>query len=211
MDAGLLPVKELAVANGRLSGFLTHDQRLEVSRALLSDALDLCEKTPFLQWSVVTGDRGVAEEAGGRGLAVVQDPGTGLNDALAEGISKAVHAGAETITILPVDVPLATAEDVRDLFDTGATSDVALVPSHSDGGTNALFMSPPNALEPRFGPSSLTAHLADAQQRRLRCSILDLTRLALDVDTPDDARDVLERGGDSHTVRVLRRLLDQNS
>jgi 2-phospho-L-lactate guanylyltransferase len=208
VDAGLLPVKELAVAKQRLASAFSDEHRIQVSRALLQDALDLCGKTPFLHWYVITGDAEVAAEARSRDLDVVEDPGSGLNDALAAGIATAKAAGAKTITILPSDVPLATADDVRDLFDTGATSDIALVPSHSDGGTNALFLSPPDALTPRFGPASLTAHLKEGEAGGLRCSILGLERLALDVDTPEDARALVEIGGESRTVEILRRLLE---
>ena len=211
MDAGLLPVKELSDANQRLSAAFTNEQRLEISRALVADALDLCEKTSFFRWLVVTSDSNVAQLAKSRGFEVVEDPGHGLNAALDAGIKHAMDAGAKTATVLPVDVPLATSEDVRDLLDTGAISDVALVPSHSDGGTNALYLSPANALQPRFGPMSLSAHVGDAERRGLRCSILDLPRLALDVDTPDDAKGVVEKGGASQTVQVLRRLLRENA
>lgn len=211
MDAGLLPVKKLREAKQRLSEEFDPDQREEISRALLSDALDLCEKTPFLRWSIVTADTEAAADARRRGLVVVDDPGAGLNAALAAGIQEARAAGAGSITIIPVDVPLATAEDVHDLFDTGATSDVALAPSHSDGGTNALYLSPPDALRPRFGPASLRAHLDEGHAAGLRCSILDLSRLAIDIDTPEDAREVAKEGGSSRTAQLLQRLLEPRS
>ena len=208
MDAGLLPVKKLSDANQRLADEFSQEQREEISRALLSDAMDLCERTSFLRWSIVTGDADAAADARQRGLTVVDDPGAGLNEALAAGIQEAKSAGAGSITIIPVDVPLATAEDVHDLFDTGATSDVVLAPSHSDGGTNALYLSPPDAVQPRFGPASLRAHLDEGHAAGLRCSILDLFRLAIDIDTPEDARAVAKEGGNSRTARLLQRLLE---
>lgn len=203
MDAGLLPVKRLSEAKGRLAPELDAAQRLELSRALLADALDRCAATDFLRWWVVTDDPEVEDEARGRGLDVVRDPGRGLNEALAEGISAATTAGAESVTVLPVDIPLATAEDVRDLVDTGATSDVVLAPARVDGGTNALYLSPPDAIPPRFGPASLRVHIGDAEAARLRCSILDLPGLALDVDTVEDARLLVERASETSRVAQL--------
>ena len=208
MDAGLLPVKRLREAKQRLAADLNAEQRLELSRALLGDALSRCEQTAFLRWWVITDDREVEEEAAGRGLGIVADPGQGLNAALAKGINTATAAGAESVTILPVDVPLATSEDVQDLVDTGATSDVVLAAARVDGGTNGLYLSPPDVLRPRFGPGSLRAHVADAEAATLRCSILSLPNLALDVDTIDDARVVVaEPSSNGVTVKLLRNLL----
>ena len=207
MDAGLLPVKELSAANQRLAAEFSDAARIEISRALLQDALDLCEKTAFLRWFVVTHDDEVASEARLRQIEVIEDAGGGLNAALGAAIAALETAGATSATILPVDVPLAQPDDVRDLVDTGGTSDVALVPSHSDGGTNALYLSPPGALQPRFGPASVRAHIDQAEASGLRCSILGSTRLGLDLDTPDDARAIVEYEGGDRTVELLRRLL----
>ncbi|MDQ3646452.1 MAG: hypothetical protein M3345_05885, partial [Actinomycetota bacterium] len=98
---------------------------------------------------------------------------------------------------------------LEDLLDTGATSDVVLVPSTRDGGTNALYLSPPDVITPRFGPASLQAHLALAERLKLRCALLDLPRMALDLDTIEDAGELLERPdhGNSRTVAVLRGLM----
>ena len=208
MDAGLLPVKRLREAKQRLAADLEAEQRLELSRALLADALDRCEETDFLRWWVITDDPEVEADAYERGVEGVADPGEGLNAALSAGIAAAKSAAADSVTILPVDVPLATAEDVRDLVDTGATSDVVLATARVDGGTNGLYLEPPHALQPRFGPASLRAHIADAEEAKLRCSILHLPRLALDVDTLEDARLVVEDpapGG--ATARMLRGFL----
>lgn len=207
MDAGLLPVKELSAANQRLAAEFSDAERIEISRALLQDALDLCEKTPFLTWFVVTRDEEVANEARLRRFERIPDAGGGLNAALGAAISAVETAGAISVTILPVDVPLAQPDDVRDLVDTGGTSDVVVVPSHSDGGTNALYLSPPGALEPRFGPASVRAHIDQAESLRLRCSILGSTRLGLDLDTPDDARAIVEQDGGDRTVELLRKIL----
>ena len=212
MDAGLLPVKRLRAAKQRLTGELGEAGRLELARALLEDALARCEQTPWLRWWAITDDAEVEQAAVSRGLGLVADPSRGLNDALAEGIAAARAAGADSVTILPVDVPLATPEDVQDLVDTGATSDVVLAPARVDGGTNALYLSPPDVLAPRFGPASLRSHVTDAEAASLRCSILDLERIALDVDTIEDARLVAEHdNATGATVQVLRRLVPKVS
>ncbi len=199
MDAGLLPVKRFDRAKGRLSGWLDPDERAALALALFEDALDLCSSTPWLRWWVVSDDGEVLTIAADRGLGTIEDEGTGLNDALKLAIAGVVNHGADSVTVIPSDVPLAYEEDVRDLVDTGATSDVVVVPSDDDGGTNGLFLAPPDLLEPSFGSASLKAHVDAAADRHLRCSILALPRLALDIDTIKDVEAFLERPAFGHS------------
>ncbi|MGH2735093.1 MAG: 2-phospho-L-lactate guanylyltransferase [Actinomycetota bacterium] len=208
MDAGLLPVKALRRAKGRLSPHFTDTQRVEIAAALFEDALVLCESVPWLRWWVVSDDHAVLEAARQREFKPVADEGAGLNRALSLAIAEVARMGADSVTVLPSDVPLAYSEDLRDLYDTGMTSDVVVVPSGGDGGTNALWLAPPDLIEPRFGPGSLKAHVDAAEDRGLRCSILALPRLALDIDTIEDVDAFLARPayGRSRTRAVLARL-----
>lgn len=208
MDAGILPVKTLSRAKARLAPEFGEVERREIADALLDDALALCLSADFLEWWVVTDDDEVAGRAGQAGLRVAREAGTGLNDAIATGARAAAAEGAESVTVVPCDVPLAYRGDLVDLLDTGATSDVVLVPSGDDGGTNALYLTPPDLLEPAFGPGSLQRHLALAERNAYRCSILALPRLALDIDTPADVDAFLAKAGSfgGRTAEVLRKL-----
>lgn len=205
MDAGLLPVKRFDRAKGRLSGWMDPDERAALALALFEDALELCSSTPWLRWWVVSDDGEVLTTAADRGFETIEDEGTGLNDALKLAIKDIVNHGADSVTVIPSDVPLAYEEDVRDLVDTGATSDAVVVPSDDDGGTNGLYLKPPDLLAPRFGSASLKAHVDAAADRHLRCSILALPRLALDIDTIKDVEAFLERPayGPSRTRDLL--------
>jgi 2-phospho-L-lactate guanylyltransferase len=207
VQVGLLPVKHLGRAKQRLAGHFDARTRIEVARAMLSDALELCRATPFLAWWVVSDDAEVAERARRMGLRTLGDAPDGLNASLAGAMATASAEGAASVTVLPADVPLARPEDVRDLVDTGATSDIVVVPARR-GGTNGLHLAPPTVLAPSYGPGSLAAHLEAAAHARLRCSILDRPGLSLDVDTIADVNDLLEteREHRSHTVKLLEAL-----
>lgn len=207
MDAGLLPVKRLDRAKKRLAGSLTESQRLEVVEALLEDAFDLCASAGFLTWWVVSDDPNVLERAEARGFSTVADPGGGLNSALEAGVEEAMSAGAGSVTVIPTDVPLAWAGDLQDIVDTGATSDVVVVPSR-DGGTNALYLSPGDVMRPHFGEFSFKAHLAEAERLHKRCSILALPRVELDIDTVEDIDAYLMRpkAAETRSSVVLARL-----
>ena len=208
MDAGILPVKRLDQAKQRLSPHLEDETRQRVARALLEDALTLCEDVGFLDWLVVSDDDTVLELVKNKGFRSVRDNGEGLNAAIGLGVAAALAAGADSLTMIPCDVPLAFKGDLVDLLDTGATSDVVVVPSERDGGTNGLYLSPPDLLEPRFGQGSLRRHIEVAEQSSLRCALLSLPRLSLDIDTIEDVREFLSKPAHaaSHTRDVLEAL-----
>jgi 2-phospho-L-lactate guanylyltransferase len=208
MHAGILPLKDPSHAKRRLAERFDEAARLSIAQALIADALDLAAETPEISWWVVSDSSAVLDEARARGFAIVQDAGTDLNAALVLALAAVGATEAPSATIVPGDLPLATSADLRDLLDTGSTSDVVVVPSRG-GGTNGLYLSPPTIIEPRFGPFSLRAHIAAAEETGVRCTILTLERLALDLDTPEDAERIAAEsssGTPSRTVALLREL-----
>ena len=208
MDAGILAVKALDRAKRRLSGQFSDEERLRIAQALLEDSLELCKSASFLTWWVASDDADALSLARDYGFNGVRDRTGTLNGALQQAVQVAKAEGAESVTMIPSDIPLAWAGDLRDIVDTGATSDVVVVPSARDGGTNALYLRPPDLLTPRFGTASLQAHLSLAERLGMRCSILVLTRLALDIDTVDDVDEFLRKDsrGTSATYAVLKEL-----
>jgi 2-phospho-L-lactate guanylyltransferase len=208
MDVGLLPVKSLRRAKQRLAPHLDDAERLLLARSLVEDALDLCASADWLEWWVLTDDAEVVASARARGFGSLEDNGGGLNAAMTSAITVLMAQGAGSVIVIPSDLPLAYHDDLRDLSDTGATSDVVVVPSEGDGGTNGLYLRPPDLLEPRFGPGSLKAHVDSAAERGLRCSILPLPQMALDIDTVEDADAYLDRPSysSSRTRVVLEQL-----
>jgi 2-phospho-L-lactate/phosphoenolpyruvate guanylyltransferase len=205
VDAGLLPIKSPARAKQRLTEGLTDAFHGALIQALIDDAFIFCSRASAIKWWVISDDEVVRSRARSEGLEAVTDEGSGLNEALRAGIKVAERQGAQSILVVPGDVPLAQPDDAEDILDTGAFSEVVVVPS-TDGGTNALYFDLPTEMEPRFGPDSLRVHAEEAERLGLRCSILELPRLAVDLDTPEDARLLLDTGGaGSRTLEVLAR------
>jgi 2-phospho-L-lactate guanylyltransferase len=208
VDAGILPVKRLDQAKRRLGEYFSEEDRMEISRALFADALELCNKSGFLTWWVTSDDEEVLETAQSHGFNTVKDKTGSLNGALQQAAAVTIAAGAESVTMIPSDVPLAYSGDLQDVLDTGSTSEVVVVPSERDGGTNGLYLRPPDIMAPRFGASSLKGHIQLAERLGFRCSILILPRLALDIDTIEDVDAFLskELHAPNRTAEVLNRL-----
>lgn len=206
MDAGILPVKRLDAAKSRLEVYFDAGQRAALASAMLEDALDLCRAAHFLRWHVLSTDPAVLQRAEAAGLAVLEDPpGGDLNSSLRHAIG-ALGGRAASVTIVPVDAPMTTPAELQDLVDTGSVSDIVVVPAERDAGTNGLFLSPPGLMEPRFGESSFSAYVTEAEAAELRCSILPLAGLGVDIDTEEDIlRVVSEASRETRAVELLRK------
>jgi 2-phospho-L-lactate guanylyltransferase len=61
-----------------------------------------------------------------------------------------------------------------------------IVPDRHGHGTNALLLTPPDVMEPAFGPGSFVRHAALARAAGATIRVADVTSLGLDVDTPED-------------------------
>ncbi len=182
MRVALIPVKELSLAKARLAPVLDEAGRRRLALALLRDVLAAALGCPALDAvAVTTRDRDVLALVQEIGADPLPEPG-GLNEALTSASEALSERGAERLVVLAADLPLAAPEDITAVAEPAA--DVALVPSR-DGGTNALALTP-GAISFRFGPDSARLHLVEAERAGLEARRLDLPRLALDIDTPED-------------------------
>lgn len=115
-----------------------------------------------------------------------------LNAALRAGRAHACAAGAHGILVLPADLPLLTEHDLttlatalRPAVSAPKAGHVVLAPSH-DGGTNALGLAPPHAIDFAFGPQSFDRHRALAQTATCTVTVVRSPTLDYDLDLPED-------------------------
>jgi len=202
VEAILIPVKRLSESKLRLAGVLGPSQRRRLALSMLADVLLAAAGWPLRM--VVTSDHEAASLARSAGWSIVQDPGSGLNDAVAEGTTAGASAGATALLVLPFDVPLVTGRDLEELFATAAD---VVVACSDDGGTSGLLRRPPGAIAARFGPESARSHAGAAGMAGLRVQTLRLPGLSLDVDDPGDLRRLAASGLDRASVKVARELL----
>ncbi len=120
-------------------------------------------------------------------LPRLEDPGGGLNAALAAATATAAAAGVERLVIVAADLPRLTRADVIALL--GALpAQAAIAPDRAGTGTNALSLPLPAAAGFHFayGPGSFTRHQAEAARIRLPLAVIRSETLGLDIDEPQD-------------------------
>jgi 2-phospho-L-lactate/phosphoenolpyruvate guanylyltransferase len=185
----VVPVKERDRAKERLAPLLPPALRQSLALAMLEDVLAAVAATPGLAGLiVVTVDPAAGPLARRYDARLVEagarDGHTGAVTAAAQLLLAEGRAGMLT---LPGDVPLATpAEIARLLAAHGPAPAFTIVPSHDEGGSNAVLLSPPDAVPLRFGVDSFFPHLRAAKARGIRPTVLRLPGIALDIDNPED-------------------------
>jgi 2-phospho-L-lactate guanylyltransferase len=185
----IVPVKPLRRGKSRLSGTLTEDERTALNQELLEHTLKVLSNLKELaQVLVVSRDPHALTIARNHGAKTVQEDGQPhLNTALARATVMAQVHSIRGILVLPADLPLLTADDVRALIDRAAKPPVVVIaPDRHGKGTNALLMVPAGQIEYDFGEGSFKRHCDRAKKSGARLEILELPSLGLDLDLPED-------------------------
>jgi 2-phospho-L-lactate guanylyltransferase len=207
----ILPVKSFGAAKQRLAGTLGAGWRQALAQAMFSDVLTSLRRVRGVDAvAVVTADQAAEFTALAERVRVLRDgPQAGQSQAALIGIRHAREAGFDRVLLVPGDTPLLDPAEVDQLLERAPA--VAIVPDRHLTGTNALLLTPPDAIEPSFGPGSLARHTAAAETARVDYSVERVPTLELDVDTPEDLAELagaLERRRDHapSTRGALRRL-----
>jgi 2-phospho-L-lactate/phosphoenolpyruvate guanylyltransferase len=185
----IVPVKSFDIAKQRLSGALARGSREALAQAMFSDVLAALRRMRRVQSIVVVTADAAADTAARQHATVLDDDRrAGQSAATGIGIRHALAAGFERVLLVPGDTPLIEPGEVDAMLDRGAADGLAvgIVADRHGTGTNALVLSPPDALEPSFGPDSLERHTAAAEAAGGRHRLEHAPSLAHDVDTPDD-------------------------
>jgi 2-phospho-L-lactate guanylyltransferase len=184
----VLPVKRLHAAKQLLAAGLDGEQRRTLAAAMVADVLEAIGEARTIERTiVVSGDPAVQELAAKADAEVVPDPSdAGHVEAALAGIARAEAEGASCVVLLPSDCPLLDPRELDRLLTGTPSRYVAIVPDRHGTGTNALALSPPDAIAPAFGEGSCARHLAAAREAGIPCGVEELASLGLDLDTPAD-------------------------
>ena len=181
-------VKDFDSAKQRLGPALDPSSRRALARRNAERAVRAASAGD--QRLVVAGSQEVAMIAERLGSQVILEPRQeGQNVAAKRGIARAVHEGARAVLLLSSDLPHVTAKSVRELLAAArlvATPAAVAVPAVGRGGTNALYLCPPDAITLHFGADSLESFRRESEARGVNFVIHHSEAMALDLDEPDD-------------------------
>ena len=191
----VVPVRALAGGKQRLGSVLDDDRRTALVTGLLRHTIAVLAAWPAAEAiHVVSPDPSVMPVARAAGAQPLLQPDEGLNEGIVAARAVAMAAGATAILVLPVDLPLLDASALDGLGEAADAAVAAgsgrpvvvIAPADARSGTNALLISPPDAIEPGFGPGSLERHLRAAAAIEASTQLVVEPTLGYDLDTPDD-------------------------
>ncbi len=214
----ILPIKSFGAAKQRLAGLLGGGAREALVQAMFQDVLASLRHVPELDAVAVVTANPVAERAAhGEGVLLLPDADeAGHCEAASIGVAYALAHGFDRVLLVPGDTPLLDPEELRGMLRGAEAENVGLVvvPDRHGSGTNALLLSPPDAVEPAFGPGSCQRHRDLAAAAGVSCRVEALPSLAIDVDTPEDldelAGALAESRSHANLTRGALRQLDRS-
>lgn len=204
----IIPVKPLRYGKSRLSHILSPEERAQLTGKMLSHTLQVLNKVaPIYRSLVISRDPAALKIARQYGAySYGEGDKQDLNVALTRAAHIAAAQEATGVLIVPADLPLITVEDVEMML-AGVTPSVnisrardynngvvglhyprtvTICPDRAEGGTNALYVSPPIGFEFQYGEDSFQMHLQEAQRLGMQSRIIHAPGLKFDLDTEED-------------------------
>lgn len=202
----LIPVKDLLHAKQRLAALMTQAERTQLAWAMLENTFAAVSRVSSIdRIAVVTLYEPAIALAKKLGFEIILEAEQiSESHSVDFGSSEAKKAGAEAVLRLPIDLPLITTEDIETILAEDQQSPSAvIVPSRDGTGTNAILRRPPGLFPSHFGAGSLAKHLKEAERAKAKCRLINLPRIALDIDDPEDLIELIRSGQKSALGELL--------
>jgi len=202
----VVPVKETDEAKQRLAAVLPPALRRAFALAMLEDVLAVLAATPGLAGRVLVTVDPDAVRLGARydARAIADAARAGHSGAVAEAARRLAAEGRGGMLTLPGDIPLVSPDEIARLLAAHrAAPAFTIAPAHDERGSNAVLVSPPDAVPLRFGDDSFFPHLAAAERRGIRPTVLHLPGIAFDIDNPADLAHFAQLGSPTRAGALL--------
>jgi 2-phospho-L-lactate guanylyltransferase len=209
----LIPVKNSAVAKQRLAAVLDQAARTELAQTMLYDVVKAIAAWPRRPpCALVTSDPFAVGLAGQYDFETIPDPANpGETGAIEMATEICIARGADYALVIPADIPLIHYGELQQILECAPAEGTVLAPAGDGRGTNAAFRRPANLFPLRFGNDSFKPHLAAAQATGKPCVVLQLPRLAVDVDNPEDLPQLFAHSGETRTQRLIRKWMSDGT
>jgi 2-phospho-L-lactate guanylyltransferase len=203
----LIPVKNLASAKQRLASVLPQSDRTELAQTMLKDVLEAVSEALADDVALVTSDQFAIELANLFQFEVIRDYSNISETAAIEMATQVCESrGIQTTLVLPGDIPLIEATEVKAIYESAPELGCVLVPSRDKRGSNAVLRRPASLFPLCFGNDSFIPHLTSAIATNSPCVVLSLPGIALDIDTPEDLQQLALAAGEKRSQVLARQL-----
>lgn len=185
----IVPVKPLRRGKSRLASVLSPEERAVLNQTMLANTLRVLQSVEEVdQVVVISRDSGVLGLARDFQARTVQEDGRSqLNAALQRATVVANMYGATSVLILPADLPLLSADTLRDFIARARKPPcVVIAPDRRRDGTNALLVSPTGLFNYHYGIGSFRKHCELGEKAGAQVEIVCRQELDLDLDLPED-------------------------
>lgn len=188
----VVPVRGLPAGKRRLAALLDTNERNSLVRAMLDDVVAALVSAESVGRVVIASrDAAARDEAARLGVEFLDQTELRLGYNRAVAFAQDAFAELDALLVVPADVPLITPDAVDLMVSTAPDGPAVVVAPAHDGGTNGLFLRPPDVVKPQFGPSSARAHqqsAAAAGEAGVPFREARIDVWAFDLDTPADLR-----------------------
>jgi 2-phospho-L-lactate guanylyltransferase len=204
----VVPVKHLATSKSRLASILTPENRKRLTLAMLEDVLNAIRDSTIQGTVVVGSDLCVCELAMNAGVAFINIEARGLNPAIGDSIKWCMKRGADSVLVLPADIPLLSSTDINRIIELAGNAEAMVVVSSSkNGGTNALYLRPPNLIPVSYGPGSFKKHIRHARVRDIPVKVYYSFSVAFDIDSQEDLQELLKNSSTTFSTQFIAKVL----
>lgn len=183
----IIAVRPPEEGKSRLAPVLAPAERADLNRQLFAHVAGVCRAFAGQgNCIVVSRSNELLAAARDQGMQAIEEHGSALLDALAQGMVAAASQGDGPVLTVATDLPGLSCSDLAAIVEAGLAADVVIAPDWTGQGTNALWLVRPGIIPCRHGPGSRAAHVAEAEGAGLHYAQVELAGLAQDVDTPED-------------------------
>jgi 2-phospho-L-lactate/phosphoenolpyruvate guanylyltransferase len=206
----IVPVKG-SNPKARLSAILEPRERKQLQLAMLEDTLQAIARAGKSdQTFVVTSNPEIVKFAGRFGVGGIEEASdAGVNEAVEGAISKL--PGYDGWLILPADLPLITAADIKNVFTLHRMgSPVIVSPSADYSGTNLLLMTKRRRIALHYDDDSFNKHVREATATGARAAVYYSENVSFDIDQAGDVHRYFSFGRRNSTMNFLERTLRQS-
>jgi 2-phospho-L-lactate guanylyltransferase len=187
----IIPVKPLQASKTRLAHLLTANERADLMRRFLQNALLTLNCVPAVgRILVISSDAEVLSLARKYGaMTIAEEQAQGLNEAVTRAARYAQCQKATGILILPADLPFMQAADIERMIEAvpgGHGRVMAICTDDRQDGSNALLLAPPTHFTFHYGQGSFRQHLQEATRLGYTPHIITTPGLQFDLDTEAD-------------------------